>query len=135
MPYPVARVYAAFADPKLKARWFKGPPGWEENKQTLDFKVGGLETSVGRPPGGPRIRMEGRFYDIVPEQRIVSAYEMWIGDSHMSVSLATTVFERDGDGTKMIFTEQAVYLDGNDGTAGREQGTRGLFDALEASLR
>ena len=38
-------------------------------------------------------------------------------------------------GTRMIFTEQAVFLDGIDSPAAREQATRDLLDNLDVALR
>ena len=35
----------------------------------------------------------------------------------------------------MRFTEQGVYLDGHDGIAERERGTKDLLDNLERALR
>jgi hypothetical protein len=40
-----------------------------------------------------------------------------------------------GDGTRLSVTEQAVFLDGADYPAQREQGTRALLDSLDAELR
>jgi uncharacterized protein YndB with AHSA1/START domain len=37
-----ARVFAAWADPAAKARWF-GPPEKPKGSYTLDFRVGGSE--------------------------------------------------------------------------------------------
>ena len=62
---PPARVFAAFADPKIKVRWFSGPPEWGPAEQELDFRVGGREINRGGPPGGPIHAFEGRYYDIV----------------------------------------------------------------------
>ncbi|MEZ6023320.1 MAG: hypothetical protein R3C16_07920 [Hyphomonadaceae bacterium] len=44
--------------------------------------------------------------------------------------LATTEIRPHGAGTKLIYTEQGVYLDGFDGADGREEGTRDLLDNL-----
>jgi len=55
-------------------------------------------------------------------------------DTRISVSLTTIEFEPDGDGTHLVFTEQGAYLDGCDNPEGREEGTRGLSDALGADL-
>ena len=38
-------------------------------------------------------------------------------------------------GTRLVYTEQAVFLDGHDDAGGREQGTGRLFDKLAGSWR
>jgi hypothetical protein len=50
------------------------------------------------------------------------------------VSLATVELQPAGDGTRLILTEQGVFLDGMDNVKQREQGTHGLLDKLEAEL-
>jgi uncharacterized protein YndB with AHSA1/START domain len=70
----------------------------------------------------------------VPDERIVYAYEMHMDDVKISVSLATVEFKPDGAGTRMIFTEQGVFLDSFEDGGGREQGTRVLLDQLGAAL-
>ena len=44
-----ARVFAAFADPEIKKRWFGAPDEWAPDEQELDFRVGGREISRGGP--------------------------------------------------------------------------------------
>jgi uncharacterized protein YndB with AHSA1/START domain len=130
-----SRVFHAFADPKAKARWFSGPPEWGANEGTMDFRVGGRETSRGGPPGGQVHSFDALYYDIVPDERIVYAYEMYFDDVPISVSLATIQLFRDGPGTRLKLTEQGAYLDAFDNPAVREEGTKGLMDQLEASLK
>ena len=36
-----AKVFAAFADPRSKAKWFGGPDHWDKSDHKLDFRVGG----------------------------------------------------------------------------------------------
>ena len=72
--------------------------------------------------------------DIVPEQRIVFAYNMTIGGNRISASLATLQFEPDGNGTRLAFTEQDAFLDGYDDVGQREHGTRELLEALAREL-
>ena len=130
-----ARVFAAYADVKSKARWFVGPEGWEKSNLKLDFKVGGRESVSGGPPGGGPIHYYDALYqDIVPDQRIVLTYEMHMDKIRISVSLGTTEFKRAGAGTRLVYTEQAVFLDGYDDAGSRERGTRGLFDQLATFL-
>jgi uncharacterized protein YndB with AHSA1/START domain len=130
-----ARVFNAFADPKAKARWFSGPPEWEPNISEMDFRVGGRETSRGGPPGGPVHSFDATYQDIIPNERIVYSYDMHMGDTRISVSLTTIELAPDGAGTHLKFTEQGAFLDAFDNPAVREEGTKGLIDALEASLK
>ena len=49
-----ARVFAAWADPAVKARWFNGPSAWQSQGYVLDFRVGGREhLRTGAPGGSP----------------------------------------------------------------------------------
>ena len=132
---PPARVFAAFADPAVKARWFTGPEEWGPDEHELDFRVGGREVSRGGPQGGPVHTYDARYHDIVPDERIVSTYELHLDGTRMSVSLATVEFKPAGAGTRLIYTEQGAFLDGHDMPAQREQGTGALLGALGAELR
>jgi uncharacterized protein YndB with AHSA1/START domain len=135
LPSSPARVFAAFADQKKKARWFGCVEGWEVAEHTLDFRVGGREVWRGGPPGATPHRNDTYYHDIVPDQRIVWSYAMQLGGRRISVSLSTLELSPDGTGTHMRFTEQGVFLDGHDGTAERERGTKDLLDNLERALR
>lgn len=130
-----ARVFKAWADPVAKASWFAGPDEWESGGREFDFRVGGRERSSGGPKGGPAHAFNSLYQDIVPNERIVYTYDMQLGDKRISVSLATVEFKQAGAGTRLIFTEQAVFLDGYDDAGSREHGTRWLLDKLDATLR
>jgi uncharacterized protein YndB with AHSA1/START domain len=131
---PVARAFAAWADPLLKARWFAGSAEALGAGYELDFRVGGREVNRGGPPGGPVYTYESEFRDIVPEQRIVYTYEMFVNESRISVSVATVQFRSQGATTQLVLTEQGVFLDGHDTNAQREEGTGTLLDSLAALL-
>ena len=77
---------------------------------------------------------EAVHQDIVPKERIVTTYEMHMGDARISVSLSTVEFKPDGAGTRLRYTEQGAFLDGHDTPEVREHGTRELLDALGAVL-
>ena len=64
--WPPKRVFAAWADPGLKSRWFGG--GTDEKPMDLDtdFRVGGHECDRSEPGA-----YEARFHDIVPDEHIV----------------------------------------------------------------
>ena len=134
--YPVSprAVFAAFAEPALKERWFRMPPDWVGTEHTLDFRVGGRESNRGGPAGGPVHLFDARYQDIVENERIVYAYDLYIDDQRVSVSLATVELARVGSGTRMTFTEQGAFLDGLEDPAEREHGTGLMVDALGAAL-
>jgi uncharacterized protein YndB with AHSA1/START domain len=132
---PPARVFAAWADPVAKARWFGGPAEWDKGPREFDFRVGGRERVSGGPKGGPVHSFDARYQDIVPNQRIVYSYDLHLDDRRISISLATIEFRPAGAGTRLILTEQGAFLDGYDDAGSREQGTRGLLDQLDAALR
>jgi uncharacterized protein YndB with AHSA1/START domain len=122
-----AKVFAAFADPKIKAKWF-GAPGGEVND--YDFRVGGWESSKGDIPGGGSYSYDANYRDIVPDNRIVYTYDMLMNGERISVSLATVELTADGSGTHMVVTEDGVFLDGLDTMEQRRDGTEQLMDAL-----
>ena len=132
---PPPRVFAAFATPEAKGRWFAGPNEWIEKDRAFDFRVGGRERLVGTWPGGRVSAFDARYFDIVPNERIVYAYEMHIDGTKISVSLATVEFKAAGAGTRLTITEQGAFLDGYDDAGSRERGTRELLNNLEKALR
>ena len=127
-------MFAAFAEPEAKARWFGAPPEWETLDRALDFRVGGEERSAARMPDGTVTAFRSRYEDIVPNERIVFSYGMRMNDVPISVSLTTVELRPAGEGTRLIFTEQGAFLDGYDDAGRREEGTRGLLENLGAFL-
>ncbi len=128
-------VFAAWASPEAKARWFAGGNGWEERSRELDFRVGGHERVRGRKRDGRISTFNAHYYDIVPNERIVYAYEMYLDDARISVSVATVEFKEHQQGSLLVITEQGVFLDEFDDARGREHGTRILIDQLELALQ
>jgi len=132
---PPAKVFTAFADPAIKRRWFVEGEGWDVEEFTGEFKVGGFERSRFRFRGGEPVRNDTTYHDIVPNERIIMAYTMTIGENRISASLATFEFKTDGKGTRLVFTEQGAFLDGLDTAGPREGGWRGLLEALGRALQ
>jgi uncharacterized protein YndB with AHSA1/START domain len=130
------RVYKALSDPATKAKWFSPPETWGRDEYTLDFRIGGIETSVGGPPGGSVHAFRAVYQDIVPNERIIYTYDMHLDDVRISVSLASFEIRPDGDHTILTMTEHGAYLDGfaEDGNALRQEGSQGLLDKLGTHL-
>jgi uncharacterized protein YndB with AHSA1/START domain len=125
------RVFAAWSDPQAKARWFGG----SDERFELDFRVGGRERRQGIDAEGNVYTFQALYQDVVPASRIVYTYDMLVGATRISVSVATVEFRPQGAGTRLVFTEQGVFLDGHDTPARREHGMGSLLDALGAELR
>lgn len=134
-PAAPARVFAAFSNAQSKAKWFGGPDDWDKSNHKLDFRVGGKESVSGGPPGGAVHYYNAEIWEITPNQRIVTSYQMHLDERRISVSLATTEIKPNGAGSKLIYTEQGAYLDGYDDAGQREQGTQELLDQLGAYLK
>ncbi|HEY7208869.1 MAG TPA: SRPBCC family protein [Bryobacteraceae bacterium] len=139
--YPASpkRIFAAFADPAQKRRWFAEGEGFQVDEFTMDFRVGGSERTRFRsaengPLKGASLTNHTTFQDIVPDRRIVLAYTMAVADKRISASLATFELLPAAEGTDLIFTEQAAFFEGADGPQMREQGWQELLDRLGKSL-
>lgn len=139
-PAAPARVFAAFASAEAKSIWGDTgdltPAEGEAGVEEFDFRVGGRER-FGHVWQGTTYRYDARYYDIVPDQRIVYAYEMYAGDARISVSVTTIEFAKTSDGTALTFTEQGAYLDGFDGPQApslRKEGTTEMLDNLPGYL-
>ena len=131
---PPAQAFRAFADPELKRQWFANPGNWADGEWELDFRVGGGEVSVGRDPRGTLHEFRSRYHDIVDDERIVFAYDLLLDGRRVSVSLTTIEFVGDGDGTRLVFTEQGAFFGTPEDAAAREHGTGKLLEILEAFL-
>lgn len=132
-PVPPARVFAAFADPAIKGKWF-GDPEKESVADVFEFRTGGLERRSGEVGGDTRYAMELRYYDIVPDERIVYAYDVEINGVRHSVSVATVELRAAGPGTILSVTEQGAFLDGHENPPDRQGGTEFTLDRLAALL-
>src|SRR5450755_2800442 len=82
--YPTTpeRVFAAFADPAKKRRWFVEGDHHEVEHYELDFRVGGKElarfrfSKEGTPVSGLTFTNETSYQNIVPNRRVVFASTM-----------------------------------------------------------
>ncbi|WP_136618345.1 MULTISPECIES: SRPBCC family protein [Mesorhizobium] len=134
-PAAPAKVYFALNDPAAKRRWFADPDNPMPSRHEMDFRVGGKEVNAGCPSDGQMHFYNAVYQDIVPNQRIVYSYELLFGETRVSVSLATIELLAEGEGTRLVLTEQGAFLDGHDTSSTREHGTGELLDALGAFLR
>ena len=128
------RIFQAFADQQKKDAWFGGGSDWTPVGRSFDFREGGREHAAGRWKTGMVSKFDCIYLDIIPNQRIIYSYVMYLDDRKISVSQAAIELVPDNGGTKFTLTEYGDYLDGYDDAGSRERGTNHLMDALGRSL-
>lgn len=137
-PQPRERLYAALSDPDLKKLWY-AVERTGVMKFEMDFRAGGAERqqyTLGEdsPFPGALIENDGRFEDIVPEERIVLTSTSTFAGNRISTALITYELADDGDGTKLTLTHQAAFYEGSDGPQMRRDGWEALLDTLGRTL-
>jgi len=138
-PHSAEKVFAAFADPAKKRRWFAEGHHHEVETFAMDFRVGGADHTQyrfkeGTPFPGVALNTDGYYLDIVTNQRIVQAGNMAIGGRRISASIVTIELLATDSGTDLICTHQAAFFEGADGPKMREEGWRKLLDQLGSEL-
>lgn len=128
------RVFTAWADPAARAQWDVPGTDWAVVHHEQDFRVGGREASRFGPKGNPIYSSEGRFLDIVPNERIISCGTMHSGETRISSTLCTIELRPKGDGTQLKLTDQSAFLDGRETPADRKAGWGKILDKLDAFL-
>jgi uncharacterized protein YndB with AHSA1/START domain len=131
------RIFSAWADPVVKAQWFRGPPEkWSEVRRSMDFRVGGLEVAEGRfNDSGMTTLFEARYHVIEQGRRLVYVYDLHLSGELHSITLSSLDLEPDGDRTRVSYTEQIVFMDGQDGIEKRRDGTEEAFETIESILK
>lgn len=132
------RVFAAFADPVRKRRWY-AEGDHEIQEFDMDFRVGGGERfryrfKESHPIAGSEIANESRYHDIVPQARIVLTAKMSLNGKVILVTLLTIELAPAGTGTDLILTHQGTYLEWAGGPEMIEEGWRSLLGRLQEYL-
>jgi uncharacterized protein YndB with AHSA1/START domain len=137
-PHSRARLFAALSDSQLKQAWYASPTMDIELFES-EFRVGGTERQryvmgANTPYPGTAIENEGRFEDIVEDERIVVSTSMTFGGRRISTALLTFAFGDAEGGSTLFFTHQAVFYEGADGPEMRRAGWDKMLDALARAL-
>ena len=129
-----SKVFAGWARPDIKERWFVGPPDWKLHERSFDFSIGGHELNIAGPANGPLHAFEAFYHDIITDERIVYSYTMRLGGKLQSVSIATVEFGTGARETLLRYTEDSIFFVAQDGPEMRRQGTEALLAMLDDEL-
>jgi len=130
---PRDRVWKAFTDPELIARWWGGV-GEKVVVERMEVERGGHWRFVVHGPDRTD-GFEGRYREVTPPERIVQTFE-WDGmPGHVVVETAT--FTDLGDGRTKVTTVSLFHTtEERDGMlqSGMEEGLNSSYEALDALL-
>jgi uncharacterized protein YndB with AHSA1/START domain len=138
-PAPAEQVFAYFADPTKKRRWYAESDGHEVEVFDMDFQVGGMELFSYRmgpktPFPGVVLASDGRFEDIAPDRRVVIASTMSLGGRRISTTLVTFELFGADRATRVVLTHQGVFYEGSGGPQMRKDGWEALLDRLGRTM-
>lgn len=129
-----ARVFDAFERPEARMRWGVPSASVELVYDQADFRVGGVDIGRCGPRGNLVYRVETHYRDIVPQQRIVSSEVVSQDDNRLCFALITVEFLADGNGTRLLLTDQVAAFGGAGIIAGHKAGHAGALDNLAIEL-
>ncbi|WP_341704955.1 SRPBCC domain-containing protein [Ferrovibrio sp.] len=121
-----AKVFAAWTEPALIARWF-GPDAGPVEKAEIDLRIGGRFDIAFRTEDGERHTVRGAYREIVPDTKLVFSWS-WISTPER-VSQVTVSLKADGGGTLLTLLHEQFF----DQAArdGHNRGWTGSLDKLE----
>jgi uncharacterized protein YndB with AHSA1/START domain len=129
------RVFAAWSDPEALLRWGNPGEGWTTSLERFEFKVGGSDLSKFGPADGSQVFVnETRYLDIVQDSRIISAGMMTSAGNTLFTGLLTVELAPEGNGCRLVLTEQGAFLDGHDLPENHEAGWGTMLDNLAEEL-
>lgn len=136
-PKPPSAVFAALSEPDKVRKWYGEGENHDLIEFALRFAIGGTQRLTyrfkeGHPLQGMVLINDGIFQDIIPNQRIVSASAMTLGDKRISASLVTFELLPTGKGTDLVCTHQGAFFEGSGPNPAkmREDGWNVLMDRL-----
>lgn len=123
------RIFAAFSDPGLIARWLSPSPEITLTLLQFDFHVGGAYRFAYHLPEGETVIVGGVYRLIEPPSLIVFSWIIEPPDQHAGIESEVTVtITPDGDGTELHIRH--TKLTRADAIQRHAEGWRGAIDQL-----
>lgn len=105
---PPARVFAAWTEPRLIARWWQPKDLLEDGLQAeVDLRVGGRYRIVMHATDGETLDVGGEYREIEPGRRLVFTWA-WHSTPER-VSLVEVRLDADGAGTLLTLTHERFF--------------------------
>ena len=124
---PPAAVFDAHVDPSIMRRWMLGPDGWTMTTCESDARPGGRIHCAWQGPDGGGFSLSGEYVSLERPHRIEHIERMHLPDPTPD-NHVVTVFEPDGDGTRLTMTMRLPSKEARDAMI-----ATGMADGMEAS--
>lgn len=125
-----ARVFKAWADVEVRARWSAPASHMQIIYEAADFRVGGRDTSRCIEPGTADYVANVYYLDIRENLRIVFAENVAHGGKRQSAALISVELSPKGDATHLLLTMQIASFDDTGMEAGYQMGWSAALDNL-----
>jgi uncharacterized protein YndB with AHSA1/START domain len=130
---PPEKVFAAFAEARLVARWLSPSPRIKLSVPHFDFRRGGSYRFVYHLPEGGTVAVAGVYRSIEPPSKIVFSWIIEPPDEHAGIEseVTVTIAPVNGGAELLIRHQKLARIDAAERHAG---GWRGALDQLSALL-
>jgi uncharacterized protein YndB with AHSA1/START domain len=132
---PVARVFAALADPKERLQVMAGSQRLTFDFQETDLRIGGRDVFRFGLRGRLHYRCESLYHDVAPGRRIVFTDVVSAGDVRLWIGVTTLELTPTAKRTMLKVTSHMVRLDDAESYDGCDARYAVLLDDLERYLR
>jgi uncharacterized protein YndB with AHSA1/START domain len=128
---PPEKIFAAFADPYLVARWLSPSPQITLSVLQFKFRVGGTYRFAYELPGGQTVVVDGEYRRITPQSEIVFSWIIEPPDEHAGIESEVFVtITPDGNGSELHIRHEKLQR--RDAVLRHTEGWLGAFDRLSA---
>ena len=125
---PRERVFNAWLDPAMLARFITPDPGFTTPDVTLDARKGGRFDIIMKADG-KELPHWGTYKEIRPHDRLVFT---WVSDYSVEGSTVTLTFDADGDGTVVTLVHE--IFSSEEMRANHERGWGAILDSLAKAV-
>jgi uncharacterized protein YndB with AHSA1/START domain len=127
---PPSRVFAAVADPRVRATWTVPSDDEVLIYSATDFRPGGVDRFTCGLRTDPIHDGEVHYLEIAPDERVIYSERLSTEGSLVAISLITWELRQSGGGTRLTITDQMASLAGR----GPVEGSIAGYTAALANL-